>query len=304
MQGGTMKHEQSDIQFLITILSLFIVSVALLHSSKGSKAEMKTMPVEVTTGEDVTLSTQNILDTIQPYVMSRSITTLAKILSQFSSAQMLETVTHLIKDDENLSSLEKVQLVLALTSLYTTDTDAQYALFDLFVQMRNYLGSHPILLIAARSENPAIIEAIRTWAQQHSSQFVNEELFAQWTDAALDQAVATNDLAALELLYLHGIRPTVKKASSLLVQVAQKNRDPRFVPFLVSHGANVNEVVNKRTPLMYAIENRNKEMAKALLDAEADPNKLIDVQTGTALQLAFERGYSELEELLRKYGAQ
>lgn len=299
-----MKHEQSDIQFLITILSLFIVSVALLHSSKGSKAEMKTMPVEVTTGEDVTLSTQNILDTIQPYVMSRSITTLAKILSQFSSAQMLETVTHLIKDDENLSSLEKVQLVLALTSLYTTDTDAQYALFDLFVQMRNYLGSHPILLIAARSENPAIIEAIRTWAQQHSSQFVNEELFAQWTDAALDQAVATNDLAALELLYLHGIRPTVKKASSLLVQVAQKNRDPRFVPFLVSHGANVNEVVNKRTPLMYAIENRNKEMAKALLDAEADPNKLIDVQTGTALQLAFERGYSELEELLRKYGAQ
>jgi hypothetical protein len=298
-----MKHQQSDIQFLVTVFSLFIMSVALLHITKGSKAaDVKQHAIE-NQNQEVTLSTQDILDAIQPYIASHSIITLAKFLTQFSIQQLIDVVTNLIRTDAPLSSQEKIQLILTLASSYSDNISTQTALFDLLVQMRNYFEQIPILLIAAQSENPAIIDALKTWAQQHNSQFINEQLLTEWTDQALDHAIVTNDLAGLEILYSHGIRPTVKKASALLSQVAQENRDPALVPFLERSGADVNIIANNRTPLMYAVENRNKAMAQALLQAGADPNIIADPSVGSALQLAFEDQEAEIDALLRTYGA-
>ena len=51
---------------------------------------------------------------------------------------------------------------------------------------------------------------------------------------------------------------------------------------------------------MQATKNNNKQMVKALLEVNADPDIVLDPQVGSAIQIALENGFVEIEQLLRQ----
>lgn len=79
----------------------------------------------------------------------------------------------------------------------------------------------------------------------------------------------------------------------------------RSALLLINRGANVNlEVVNGFTPLLYASQQGDLTLVRALLDSGADPNACSEVERGaTPLLLAADGGHGDVALLLLKHGA-
>ena len=76
-----------------------------------------------------------------------------------------------------------------------------------------------------------------------------------------------------------------------------------FVSILKKYGADVDDSKGNYTLVMQAALQDNGTLVKALAEAGADLNAVVDDATGTALQIAREKGYVTTEEILHKYGA-
>ena len=293
-----MKQKNSDMVLLLNILLLFSASVGILHGRKKNQTKHDD------TSEAITLTTQDTLDYLQPLLYAHSIDTIAQTLKQFTGSVIIAVLRSLFDDVKSpLLGPEKVELLVGTAFYHAHNKKAQHAIFDLLPRYEQLLTDNPVFFIAARGSYASAIPDLVAWLKGRSNGEASKRLLQSWSSQALNQTVNANDVAVIESLYAQGIRLKRQKASSLLWRVVDGNKDVTFVPFLVKRGnADVNYVgKGKRTVLVRAVQNGNKNMVQALLEEGADAKKVADVAVGTADQVAFERGYIAIEELLRLY---
>lgn len=285
-----MEKGRSDIALLLTVLVLFSASIGFLH---GSKTVRKDTVRSYTHPLDEVRRSQ-ALNYLQPLLIARAPGVLAQTLQGVSLERTEELARIIIKDNKSpLSRDEKVVFILALAHAFTLDQYAQYKLFNL---LRLLKKGTPPLVIAAQSEYVAEIPVLTGWIRSKNIiEFAPEQ--------ALTYAVDTNNIDAFMNLIKYGVPLNSTVATQLLTLVVEQNRDVRFVSFLVDHGADVNVVENKRTLLMIAVEQNNKAMVQTLLNSGAQVGIVIVPEIGSALQLAIEKGYGDIDVLLREYGA-
>ncbi len=164
-----------------------------------------------------------------------------------------------------------------------------------------FLGNGTALhqeLITEQLGKKAFIPAIVSWAHAENK----PHILNNWKNKSIAYAIELNDEPLLSQLYTNGIRPLQEEVSHLLYKLVGENKDVAFVPFLVQRlEADPNYSPDKKmTVLMQAVKNGNKQMVKALLEQDADPNLILDSQIGSAIQIAFENGFVEIERLLRQ----
>lgn len=288
-----MEKGQSDITLLLTVLVLFSASIGFLH---GTKTIRKDTTRSYTHPLDEVRRSQ-ALNYLRPLLIARTPGVIAQTLQGVSIGRTKDLARAIIKDNGSpLTIDEKIVLILALAHSFAHDPYAQYTLFNLLLLNKIKNGTPP-LIIAARSEYATIIPALTSWIR-------DENIVKFAPEQALSYAITSDDLVALITLIKYGVPLNSTLATQLLAQTVQQNKDVRFVPFLVDHGANVNHVENKRTLLMYAVEQNNKNMVQTLLNSGAQVNVVIAPEVGSALQLAIEKGYGDIDVLLREYGAQ
>lgn len=286
-----MKDELSNGLFILMIVLLVGVSVKLLPTKDKKAADTQSSAFLL---NDSTLAQAIIY--LRPLIATQSVGTLAQSLKNVNLERVLELVDEIV-NKEPLSRDQKLLFLFALIFNYDNDLNAQFQILDRLAQSEELQKGTPILLVAVRSEqfNDAI-PTLLDWARiKKKEQLLIEQ--------ALNGAVQENDLASLEILAEYKIPITNKQASQALLQVVRHNKDPEFIPFLVEQGADVNIVDGKRTPLIYATEQNNLSLVKALLQAGASATQFVDPQVGTPLQIAIENRYADIDMILREHGA-
>ncbi len=121
---------------------------------------------------------------------------------------------------------------------------------------------------------------------------------------AADKQGCTALLRAAERSHKEVVDQLIARGAKTTLHVASWRGDLKEVRRLVQNGADVNMRGGsfRRTPLMYAVASERVEVVKLLLDNGADANAR-DYNCGTALEIAKEGNYKEIERLLRARGA-
>ncbi len=275
--------KRADIGLLVMISILFGASVGILHGRKKNK-------IEVTADGEVTLSTQDALDLMQPLLMAGSLDIAAQSMQQFSEPVVIDALMALINNQGvSLTDQEKVALIIGLAHY---NPKIQSSLFTLLKKQFPY---QPIFLIGAQHQYGDAIPPLLVWAKDYS------RILAGWIYSSLHGAVEINNPDLIDQLYAQGLRLDSSLASKLLYAVVHGNKDVAFVPFFVRRfGANVDYSPDgKHSLLMDAVGNRNESMARALLEEGANPSLILDDEVGSAAQIAYDRGYAAIEQLIR-----
>jgi hypothetical protein len=292
-----MKREQSNSLFFTVIIILFIASFGLLHSRK--KITAASLPTALSSNPLENVSLEQARSYINQLIIARSPGLLAHALEDLSSQRVIELADRIIHETPStLTRDDKIQFLLALASSYAQDKALQQNFFKLLITYATIDKKEiPILVVAVQGDYVQVIPAFIAWNKQEHPELL-----------LIDQALlhmVTHDKIELSKKFLsQGIRLTPEQADKLLTLAVQQNKNVKFVPMLINQGANPNQIIDKYTLLMLAVINHNKDMVYALLEAGASVNIITDNATGSALQLAIERNYSDIDQLLRKYGAQ
>ena len=284
-------RKQTDIAFLLMILILLSASIGILHGRKKV--------IDPTTIQDVPiiLEHQDAIDYIQPYLMSGNMDLVGRIFHQFP-AHLVAPVLKAILDNKTTHLLpdQKIQ-VLAAILLYDTDKNKEKEQM-IAKQMQAYFAHYP-LFIPLASYYAQAIPIILNWA---AIDIISAQQRDVWTRQSLKQAIEKDDMSLLSGLYTAAIIPTKKQASELLYQVASLGKKASFIPFLINQlGADIAfSPDGKRTSLIVAVEQNHPHIVQALIKQGAQPEQILHPATGSALQIAFERGYTPIELILKK----
>ncbi len=292
-----MRDKRSDGLFILTIILLFGVSIKLLPTKDKKAVDIKRNPTQ----ESAFLLNKSPLDQaiqyLRPLIDFQSVGTLAQTLQDVDLKRVLDLADIIIHKEKMLTRDEKLIFLFALTFNYPDNTKAQYQILDRINKYEQFQKGTPVLLVAAKSLYfNSVIPTILAWSRKEKQE-------QHFIERALMGAVEKNDLHGLKILVHYKMPITNNQASKYLFKVVEQNKDAAFIPFFVAQGADVNSIENKRTPLIYATENNNKKLVKALLKAGAKPQKFVDPEIGTPLQIAIEKRYTDIDLLLRKYGA-
>jgi hypothetical protein len=257
--------KQTDIALLLMILVSLSASIGILHGRK------KTIDPAITANEaNQILEFQDAIDYIQPYLMSGNVDLVAATVSQFDNF-LFERIVDAILNDETLKLLDeqKVQMLGALL-LHDKNVDKHRIVFDRMVEK---FAQYPLLVpLVPRYKNAIAI--VKGLAEQSG----NNDQFTTWINLSLDETINKDDVAILTGLIEADIPIDAKKASALLFQVAAENKKSAFIPILVHMKADINYSPDgKYTPL----------------------DQVLDPKVGSARQVAFERGYSAIELVLK-----
>jgi Ankyrin repeats (3 copies) len=291
-----MRQERSDGLFILTIILLFGVSVKLLPTKDKKPSDAKINPAEASAFFLNESPLDQAIIYLRPLIASHSAGTLAQALQNVNLERVIELADDIV-DKEALTHDQKLLFLFALTFNYQDNSKAQFRILDRIIKYDQLQKGTPILLIAAHSDDfRGVIPTVLRWAH-------NKKNEKQFIERALAGAIEENDVAALKTLVRYKMPITKEQASQSLFKVVQQNKDPALVPFFVEHGADVNSAYKKRIPLIYATENNNKALVEALLKAGAKPEMFVDPEVGTALQIAIEKRYADIDVLLRTYGA-
>lgn len=284
--------------FLISILGLLSMSTGLLHKSKQID-QTKCIPLTLIDAiDDMTLL--EVRRSIDPLIFSHSVYSVASVLSQASPEIVKEILHDLFTKPNPLTRDEKIVLLL-LVAQSQKNKKERYALFDMALKYPELQKGTPILKLAAQIKETGVLKAILDWLAYRKRQGDYEDL-KNWVKVGLQQSLSDNDFSAFKRLLDQPIRISMDFASILLVRAIQENRDVRFIPLLIKKGVKPNYVgPNNRTLLMEAVLKKNIGMVEALLNLGADPNFITDPEIGSAIQLAYERGYIDLELLMRRW---
>lgn len=293
-----MKQKRSDILFLLSILGLLSISIGLLHGGKKKEQEKPVMLMLVDAIED--LSTKEVRRLIDPLLFSHSIYSAAQALAPVQPAILQDVMHELLAKPNPLTRDEKV-LLLILAAQYQKNKKDRFALYDMILNYDDLQKGQPVLALAARVNDPRVFSSLLGWMAYHKRRNDYAAL-KNWVRLGLKYLVQDNDLAGFKRLFEQRIRLGADFTATLLARAIQENKDPRFIPLIISKGVKPNFVLpNKRTFLMEAVIQNNQEMVEELLKLGADPNFVADPAVGSAIQLAYERGYVGLELLMRRY---
>ncbi len=284
-----MKQEKSDISLLLIILVLFSASIGLLHGFKislvsASSGEMKRP-----------LSLQDMLDLIFPHLFSDNMKKAAEGILQFDHDSQEKVLQHILHDKgRGLTDVQKIKLVGAFAA--QQEDSARKA--EMFGLLSSNFPNDPIFAFIV-AEHPELIISMRKWAKKEHK----KEIFNKWKHRSIIHALMQNEVPLLTDLYTNGIRLTPKEASAILDRVVVEKRDIGFVPLLIrKFGANIHYSSDgKRTALIKAVETKNPDMVRVLIDEGADPDLKLDPIVGSALQVAAQNGLVEIEGILTDY---
>lgn len=287
-----MNAQRSDNTILVSILFMFTVSIGVLASTVQNK--------QTKAAQDPQL--EAALETVENHAellaYSQSVDSLARTLLQLPAATVKKFIEDKILSPESpLENHDKVEVLVALAHYYNR-IKKDVPVISWLVPHTNLLEEHPLFLVAAQSiyvaSIPALIAATKVQAPK---------LLQDWQKRSLFGAVKDNDVKALKRMHQYGIRISGSMATVLLMLVAADAQDQEFVAYLLERGADINQVVQGKTPLISAVQSNNMPMVAALLKYGANPNLMGDPAIGTPLQIAFERHYRQIEDMLREYGA-
>lgn len=229
---------------------------------------------------------------------SQSVDSLARMLLQLPAATVEKFVQDKVLSAQSpLEDHDKVEVMVALVHYYNR-VKKDVPVISWLKAHQKLLQTHPLFFVAAQSiyavSIPALIAAVKIQAPG---------VLQDWQQRSLVAAVNTNDVKALKLMHQYGVRISGQMATALLMLAAQQSHDQGFVSYLLERGADINTKARGKTPLIIAVESNNLPMVAALLKYGANPNLMGDSKVGTPLQIAFERGYRQVEDMLREHGA-
>lgn len=286
-----MKQNNSEFTLIVIIIIIFCASFGILHGKKNK--------LQNYSDENANLSSDEIINFVQPLIQSKSIDSLSTALTQFKPMTIYEVMQKLC-DDITLSfdASELVELLCKVISKLSLDEQHEDLFFNLFLTSPVF-HRVPILLLMTKAHCGHLISNIIDWLHRTD----RDNVIKEWTQQLFTSAIENNDYEALKSPDLQYITVVPEQLSSLLCALVEKNKSPLFIPILVrDFHAHINYVdENKKTPLMYAVASNNIPMAKILLEMGADRNLITDPVLGNAMQIAYEHGYGELEQILRDY---
>ena len=241
---------------------------------------------------------------VNPLIAANNILEVAHIM-RGNPADFIAKQAELLIDGKGilLRHESKVQLILALANNYDT-LQEESTIFNIFLINKQFFidsKNSPILFVAASPLYAMVIPDLLAWAK--NSENIYAGLHKKIINDGLKYAITHNGVAQLNLMLENGAPVGPAKATELLWSVVSQNKSAQFIPLLKKCGANLEDVENKKTVLIQAIINNNKEMAQALLDAGASITTIPDSATGSPLQQALLNKRTEIELLLRKRGA-
>ncbi len=161
----------------------------------------------------------------------------------------------------------------------------------------------------------SIVDGVRDGVREGVPEALAEpESIREGRGAALVEAAASGDLAAVRFLLQKGVDPNtaIPREGTPLI-VAARAGHFEMVRLLLTVGAHVDQVVpGDENPLIQAAWNGRLEVARLLLEAGADPNVRVvanrsshrpEGELRTPLRMARREGHRDLEHLLLEYGA-
>lgn len=295
-----MAQKRSDILFLLGILMMLSISIGVLHGGKAN--QMKPAPLVLPDAMDE-LNTKEVRRLIDPLLFSHSVYSASQALAPVTPVVLQELLHELLTKPNPLTRDEKV-LLLILAAQHQKEKKDRYALYDMLVGYEDLQKGVPALAIAARIEDPRVLTSVLNWMAYRKRRNDYEQL-KNWVKQTLQYTIQDNDFAAFKRLFEQRIRVDSEFASKLLLRAIQENKDVRFIPFMIAKGVKPNYLgPNKRTLLMEAVLKNNEKAVQELLNLGADPNFIADPAVGSAIQLAYERGYKDLELLMRRFAEQ
>ena len=284
------KPKYLDIVLLLGFLLLLSAGVSLLAKTENSHL----VPTE---------SDKTVLNQISPLLMARNVKKIAEFISNLPQRQQLRIMNQILDDQKNpLEVTDKIRLLLEL-ALKTGNQDHRIALYNALIENEQVAQQKPLLFIAAEGNYEDLLGSIADWLSQHT------DVFSDWFYKGVLEAIKENKPEIANKLLSRFLTIPPDLATKLLWEVIKGKKSAEFIAPLVKKGANVNDALQGRTPLIAAVELDQESLVAALLKngAEKTINTFVDPAVGTALQVALQNQKkakdSRIEELLRSKGA-
>jgi|GEM_PF-2793875 len=292
-----MKQHQPNYMALVTIIGLLIISTGLLNSKKSIKADAVTAIVAKNPLDE--LSFETAYDSLQHLFASRSIVAIVSMMQGVSIERTLQIAQMMLSSKSiALTRNDRVVIMIGIAHNYQGNLKKQFQLLDLLRQFKKNKKDTPLLINAVHSEYSGLIPVILAWMKDKKIDEVS-------INDAFTYAVEQGDITGFTKLIKYGVPMAAAQATTLLAIVIAKKKRSEFIPLLAELGADVEYVQQGYTLLMRAVMLHDKASVEALLKVGADKNinKIISPSIGSALQLAIEKEYTDLDLLLREYGA-
>ncbi len=292
-----MKQDHSNHLLLGTIVGLLIISAGLLNYKEKIKADSAPQVMVRNPLDD--LSIEKAYGSLQHLMASRSVSTIVQMLQGMSVNRTL-SIAQMILASKNtaLTREDKAVVILGLIHNISNNIKVEYQLLDMLKQFRDTKKDKPLLVSTVHSQYSTSIPVILAWMKERGLDEVS-------IMNAFTYTIMHNDVAGFTKLVGHAVPITAAQATTLLTKTVTQKKMVEFVPLLIDLGADINFASQGKTMLMQAVLQNNIDMVTALLKAGATKNidTIVDPKVGSALQLAIEKNYTNIDLLLRQYGA-
>jgi hypothetical protein len=297
-----MESRQSGIFRLFIIAIFFCMSIFLLNNKKSNTIATH-IDMNAKSDIEINMSLDRIYQEMQSLFLSHNINLIVKTMGQLKYPLLCEFIQKLIEDEASeLSAQEKVKIIYGVA--INQKRNAQYELLDFFIKYPSLHAQTPILLTLAHSLYADHIPLLIAWGKDRQKTENRTGLLARYAEQAFAKAVENNDDYAVATLFNKKVRIAHAKASELLWDIVENNRNGALITLFINHAqADVNYAHQGKTLLIRAVELNNIDMVRILLDKEAVVDRIADEDMATALSVAMKHNYNSVEQLLREYGA-
>lgn len=285
-------HKKSDLTLVLMVILLLGASIGILYARKVLADQLA-----VSNKDLIVLENQDSIDYLQPYLIAGGMDGAAAALSQFAPSVQRNVLNALIGGTAAaLTEEQKIELLGALL-VHSPTKQTQDMVMPMF-----YINFVKIPLFSwLMPTYEKAITAIVSYDEQVGKKRYAKQL-SRWINSSAINAVTRDEPELMASLIAANIRPDKRQVNKLLAKVVTEGRSVAFIPLLIDQlagDANYSPD-RKRTLLIMAVEKNNIAVVKALLAQGADPEKVVDRGIGNARQVAFERGYAAIEQLLQK----